>query len=84
MIIMNKAATHDYSAREWGRNYNIQNIHNDGMKLSLVGWGLGIKVGDFIIVKNGNDTTRYKFDSIRYCSDPHDMWFAETSFSPRG
>ena len=80
---MSKAVTHDYSEREWGRNYNIKQIHNSGMRISMSGWGTGIQSGDFIIIKNGYETTRYKFDSIEYCSDPYDMWFAEASFSPR-
>ena len=80
---MSKIKTHDYSEREWGKNYNIQEVYDDGINVSLCGWGLGIKQGDYILLRNGDDTTRYKFDSITYCSNPHDMWFAKASFSPR-
>ncbi len=75
--------THDFSAREWGRNYSIGRIESGGLNISLTGWGTGIKTGDYIIIKNGDDTTRYKFDSVEYHRDPHDMWFGELTFAPR-
>tara|TARA_B100000131_G_scaffold168602_1_gene162991 strand:+ start:10762 stop:11139 length:378 start_codon:yes stop_codon:yes gene_type:complete len=75
--------THDYSERLWGKNYEILNLKNSGYELDLCGWGYGISVGDFIILKNNSDTTRYKILSIKYESNPGDMWFAEALFSPR-
>ena len=75
--------THDLSERSWGNNYTVQKIEDGGHKISLVGWRLGINNGDYLILKSGEDTTRYQVDSINYCSDPKDMWFAEASFSPR-
>ena len=75
--------THDYSIKEWGHNYQITSYEDDGHKLRMAGWGYGIKDGDFLIVKNGDGTTRYKIDSISYQSDPPDMWFASTTFAPR-
>tara|TARA_Y100000034_G_C6544303_1_gene234948 strand:+ start:147 stop:395 length:249 start_codon:yes stop_codon:yes gene_type:complete len=73
--------THDYSVREWGHNYSI--IEIEGLQLRLTGWGRGISADDYIIIKNGDGTTRYKIDSIEYKRDPADMWFAEASFAPR-
>ena len=78
-----KSNTHDLSAREWGCDYSIQEIRDDGYSISLSGWTEGIEDGDYIIIRNGDGTTRYKVDSIRYYSDPKDMFSAEASFSPR-
>ena len=75
--------THDYTYKEWGHNYSIQSISDGGLNLSLVGWGCGISNGDYLLLKNGEDSTRYKVDAVEYCTDPHDMWFAELKFSPR-
>ncbi len=75
--------THDLSHRKWGSNYNVTKVYERGMRLDLCGWHLGIKDEDYLILKNGSETTRYKVESIRYVSDPSDMWFASVSFSPR-
>ena len=77
------AQTHDYTKRSWGHNYEITSIQNDGLNLNMFGWGLGIKKGDFIILKNGSDTTRYCFGDISYYNDPHDMWTSNLKFKPR-
>jgi hypothetical protein len=81
MIKMNK--THDFSAREWGHNYNILDIKNEGLEINIAGWGRGLSNDDYIIIRNGDDTTRYKLDAIEYEHDPSDMWFASASFAPR-
>ena len=75
--------THDLSSKTWGCNYNVMEIHNGGMRVDLTGWRSGIKNGDFLILKQTDGTTRYLVESIRYESDPNDMWFAEASFAPR-
>ena len=75
--------THDYTYKEWGHSYEITSIEDEGVTITATGWGTGIKDGDYIIFKNGNDTTRYVFDSVTYFSDPHDMWSGSLTFSPR-
>tara|TARA_Y100001963_G_C6672968_1_gene396015 strand:+ start:300 stop:548 length:249 start_codon:yes stop_codon:yes gene_type:complete len=75
--------THDYSVRSWGHDYNILSINDNGLSLRLTGWGYGLSDDDYIILKNGMDTTRYKIDEVRYENNPSDMWFAEASFAPR-
>jgi len=40
-------------------------------------------MGDFLILPNKMETTRYRVASIRYENDPRDMWFAEAEFAPR-
>lgn len=75
--------THDFSVTYWGHDYNLMDISDDGIKVSLAGWCQGINAGDFLILKNGSGTTRYLVDSIRYEDNPEDMWFAKASFAPR-
>ena len=75
--------THDLSAQTWGSNYNLMEVRDRGMEVDLAGWKSGIKVGDFLILKQRNSTTRYLVESIRYEQDPADMWFATASFAPR-
>ena len=75
--------THDLSAQTWGSNYNLMEVRDGGMEVDLAGWKSGIKIGDFLILKQRNSTTRYLVESIRYEQDPADMWFATASFAPR-
>jgi hypothetical protein len=75
--------THDYTRRTWGHDYSTTEVLDGGMRLRMAGWGFGIEAGDFLILPNGNGTTRYRVDSIDYRMDPRDMWFAEASFAPR-
>jgi len=75
--------THDLSSKTWGCNYNVMQIHDEGMRVDLTGWHSGIKNGDFLLLKQTNGTTRYLVESISYCSNPVDMWFATASFAPR-
>jgi MioC protein len=75
--------THDYTRRTWGHDYATMAVIDGGRRLRLSGWGHGIKVGDYLILPNGNGTTRYRVDSIDYRMDPPDMWFAEATFAPR-
>jgi len=75
--------THDYSISKWGHNCEIIEVKDRGMSLRLTGWGKGLVNSDYIILKNGEDTTRYQLKKVRYESDPSDMWFADANFSPR-
>ena len=75
--------TFDLSMREWGKNYSITSIKDSGQQVSLVGWTRGISSGDYLILKNGSDTTRYIVDQISYFGTPNDMWKAEVTFYPR-
>ena len=78
---MNKV--HDLSDRAWGNNYSITSFGDDGINIRLCGWCYGISQGDYLILKNGEDTTRYKVDHINYLGNPGDMWSASATFSPR-
>lgn len=74
--------THDYTVREWGHDYTYQPI-DGGLKGKMVGWGVGIEPGDYLILPNRDTTTRVRVDRIGYHLDPPDMWEADVSFAPR-
>ncbi len=73
--------THDFSVRSWGNNYTI--MSDDGNQISLMGWSYGINDGDYLILQNGNSTTRYQVTRIKYLRDPKDMFEATATFAPR-
>lgn len=75
--------THDFSVRGWGHDYVIHKVKHEGRVLEVSGWTRGIKKGDYLIMKNGERTTRYRTAQIEYCSDPSDMFFATLEFAPR-
>ena len=75
--------THDFSNPKWGWDVNILNIQNNGLNINLCGWGMNIENGDYLILRNGNETTRYIITSVSYKRDPKDMWFGTADFAPR-
>jgi hypothetical protein len=77
-----KPETHDYTKRYWGHDYTFEPV-NGGLQARLMGWGMDIKAGDYLLLQNGDDSTRYQVDSIKYYSDPFDMWSATATFAPR-
>lgn len=78
-----QCATHNYTVRTFGHDYSIRRVRQDGMVLDAIGWGQGITTDDYLILSNGGETTRYRVESIRYLTDPTDMWSATLVFSPR-
>lgn len=76
--------THDYTRRHWGHDYGIRKVFSGGQQLEAFGWGSGISEGDFLILQNGDGTTRYQVAKIKYELNPRDMWFADLTFAPRG
>lgn len=42
-----------------------------------------IEAGDYLILQNGDGSTRYRVKTIEYKRDPKDMWEAEVVFEPR-
>lgn len=75
--------THDYTKRHWGHDFYTLKVEDGGQRLVYCGWGRGISAGDFLILPNGNGTTRYAVQHIEYESDPPDMWSADLVFAPR-
>lgn len=80
---MTNAKTHDYTLRQWGHNFTITQVFDGGLKISMSGWKSGISEGDFLILPNGAETTRYRVTSIEYYNNPPDMWKATAEFAPR-
>lgn len=74
--------THDYTLKCWGHDCIVRPV-DGGMKLDLTGWGDGLRTGDFILLRNGTGSSRYRLDAVRYEYDPPDMWHATASFAPR-
>ncbi len=77
--------THDYTARYWGHDYTFTPI-DGGRKGSAMGWGDGLRVGDYIILEHKgsrNGSSRYRIKSVEYYRDPPDMWSADLEFAPR-
>ena len=79
---MREPVTHDYTRRYFGHDFTITPI-DGGMRAKLMGWGTGIRKGDYLILPNGERTTRYRVDKVKYMLDPKDMWRIEASFAPR-
>lgn len=78
--------THNYSGRHrrWGHDYAVIDVSDDGSEARFVGWGRGIKDGDYIVIdRDRTSTTRYQVKSIKYKSDPRDCWDAKVVFAPR-
>ncbi len=81
--------THDYTKRYWGHDYTITKVRNDGVDISMSGWGRGIAEGDYMLIESqssepgANSSTRYRVKSVRYCENPRDMWHMECVFAPR-
>lgn len=74
--------THDYTNPGWGHDYIFEPVE-EGLKGNMMGWGHGLKNGDYLLLKNGNSSTRYKIESVEYLGNPPDMWKAKVRFYPR-
>ena len=77
--------THDYGPglRKWGHDYTIMGIHDGGKRLNVSGWGDGLREGHYILLQQGDGSTRYLIKEVSYYSDPDDMWKAVLIFAPR-
>lgn len=76
--------TFDLSKRAWSNNYDVMQIVNNGERLHLCVWTVeNLKVGDYLILKNGAGTTRYQIENVQRMSDPPDQSFVDVVFAPR-
>ena len=81
--------THDYTQRCFGHDYTITDVRDQGAEISMMGWGRGISEGDYMLIKGQSKEpgvrpdTRYQVKTIRYFSDPPDMWSMTATFAPR-
>lgn len=64
--------TYDYtnSKRRWWHDLSYSIIDAWGLRLKASGWGICISEGDYILLSNGSDETRYQFESIDYYANP--------------
>jgi hypothetical protein len=74
--------THDYTTRRWGHDYTFDPIKG-GQRGTALGWGRGLRDGDYLLLQNGAGSTRYRIERVSYFADPADMWKAELAFDPR-
>jgi hypothetical protein len=76
--------THDYSGPRRGFGHDYSFTPADGGRFGhATGWGRGIQAGDFLLLQNGDRSSRYRVVEIGYYSDPPDMWRAQLAFAPR-
>ena len=58
----------------------------EGQRGRIACWnGLKPRPGDYLILRNGTQTTRYQVASVDLCLnvDPPTMWMARLEFAPR-
>lgn len=76
--------THDYTRRYWGHDFAITQVFDGGQHIKVAAWGEGVSEGDYLILPNGDATTRYRIGKIkRPVFGPGDQWFADCGFCPR-
>jgi len=76
--------TIDLSRRSWGCNYNILRVIEGGKELRLATWCTPTPCsGDYVILTDGDRTTRYQVDRVQYASGVDDMTFLDVTFAPR-
>lgn len=63
----------------------VTRVEDGGKRIRLAGhnWGERMKAGDYVVLPNGKDTTRYRLTKIDYMLDPKQQWFADADFAPR-
>jgi hypothetical protein len=82
--------TYDFGPgrRSYGHDVVIHQVVDGGRELHVSGWGptFGgpIVAGDYLLLPNGEGTTRYQVAGIVPHADPADMWEARLTFAPRG
>ena len=75
--------TVNLTARVWGCDYQFTPVEG-GKKGTMHGWSpKRFTEGDYLLLKNGDGTTRYQVVKVRWCDDPRDMFFADVVFAPR-
>lgn len=70
-----KHKIHDYTDAEYGKEYIFESSGNNTQGY-MTARGKGVKVGDYIILRNGSTSYHYQVKEIDYYSNPADMWMA--------
>jgi hypothetical protein len=79
---VSEARTHDYTRRGWGHDYTFK-PRDGGQRGRVMGWGHGLRDGDYLLLQNGDGSTRYRIVLVKYLGNPNDMWSADVEFAPR-
>jgi hypothetical protein len=75
-----KSTLHDWKHRYWGNDYNYQ-PEKGGLRARLIGWRVGLKRGDVLILYGGGgNRASYVIDEITYERDPSDMFVAQVHY----
>ena len=75
---------HDFTSLGWGHNITFIRMGLDGLSASVIGHGVGVEQGDYLILANGpSETTRYRVAKLEH-KQPADCWSATIEFAPRG
>ena len=74
---------HDYRRLSFGHGIQIVDESLDMRKVRFMGQGVGIEVGEFVVIKaSDSGWSSYRVDEISYRDDPPDMFFADCTWSP--
>jgi hypothetical protein len=73
--------THDYTPRVFGLDYFVDEVKGNWIRLG--GWGPLPGQGDYILLRNGPETTRYRMLTSESRGNPPDMWRGTAEFAPR-
>jgi len=73
---------HDWTQRGFGNDY-ILRPDVDPTSASITGWRLGLKAGDVLVLtsRTSNAIAAYVIESIKYYSDPHDMFTGRVRYA---
>ena len=68
---------HDFRPQKLGWGWNgLTFQQTKDKKAKMLGIGKGLKAGDYIAVRNGDDDIAHKIESIKYKTNPEDMFEA--------
>lgn len=73
----------DWKDRRRGNDYTCFPTTEDGDRIKMVGWRTGLQKGDLLGLRHGDSHfAAYEIVSIRYKSDPADMFSADLKYQP--
>ncbi len=73
--------THDFSRKG---AVTVLTVQDKGARIRVVAWNyVRVAEEDFLLLPNGDETTRYRVEPVYRPGDPSDQWFAWLTFAPR-
>jgi hypothetical protein len=77
-----------YGLRLNGIHGFVMRVEDGGKRITVSGWHDGHwrwNEGDYLVLETRDGlTTRYRIDKMTRFTDPHDQYFADCTFAPRG